>query len=139
MASEREVKSMVEQCKGSGKTFAEFIAELFKDRFLEIYVGDSYEELSTDQVSVSYPAVFCGKVVAAYRECLVVNSVFVDKGKHMKLGNLIFISERSIRALTEIDGNGIIEDMMLRSKESLDIKKNFIDGQLLPPKSPKDK
>jgi hypothetical protein len=139
MASEREVKSMVEQCKGSGKTFAEFIAELFKDRFLEIYVGDSYEELSTDQVSVSYPAVFCGKVVAAYRECLVVNSVFVDKGKHMKLGNLIFISERSIRALTEIDGNGIIEDMMLRSKESLDIKKNFIDGQLPLIPKPKDK
>lgn len=144
MVSEREVQVMVEQCKGSGKTFAEFIAELFKDRFLEIYVGDSYEELSTDQVSVSYPAVFCGKVIAAYRECLVISAAFVDRGKHIKLGNLMFISERSIRALTEIDGNGIIEDMMLRSKESLDIKALFIDGHPQPaphvaPKPQKDK
>lgn len=132
MVSDHQVKDMVEQCKGSGKTFAEFIAELFKDKFIEIYVGDSYEELSTDQVSVSYPAVFCGKVVAAYRECLIINSVYVDRGRHLQLGNMMFISERSIRALNEIDGNGILEDMMLRSKESLFVKSVFIDGQSSP-------
>lgn len=132
MVTEKAVHTMVEQCKGTGKTFAEFIAELFKDKFIEIYVGDSYEELSTDQVSVSYPAVFCGKVVAAYRECLIINSVFTNKGRHLQLGNMMFISERAIRALNEIDGNGILEDMMLRSKESLDIKALFIDGQPVP-------
>ena len=136
MVSEQAIKDMVEQCKGSGKTFAEFIAELFKDKFVEIYVGDSYEELSTDQVSVSYPAVFCGKIVAAYRECLVINSVFVNHAKHLQLGNMMFISERSIRAMSEIDGNGIIEDMMLRSKESLDIKAMFIDGHPITPPKP---
>ena len=136
MVSEHEINGLVEQCKGSGKTFAEFIAELFKDKFIEIYVGDSYEELSVDQVSVSYPAVFCGKVVAAYRECLIINSVFTNKAKHLQLGNMMFISERAIRALNEIDGNGILQDMMLRSTESLDIKSIFIDGQ--PPRKPKE-
>lgn len=132
MVSEQEVKGLVDRCKGSGKTFAEFIAELFKDKFVEIYVGDAYEDVSTDQVSATYPAVFCGKVVTAYRECLVVSSVFVDTGRKLQLGNLMFISERAIRALNEIDGNGIIEDMMLRSRESLIIKKVFIDGQPSP-------
>jgi hypothetical protein len=133
MVSEQAIQELVDKCKGSGKTFAEFVAELFKDKFIEIYVGDSYEELSTDQVSVSYPAVFCGKVVAAYRECLVINSVFTNKAKHLQLGNMVFISERAIRALNEIDGNGILEDMMLRSKESLIIKSQFVDGQPAPP------
>lgn len=132
MVSENEVKSMVEQCKGSGKTFAEFIAEVFKDKFVEIYVGDTYEDISTDQVSASYPAVFCGKVITAYKECLIVSSVFVNKAGHLQLGNLMFISERAIRALNQIDGNGIIEEMMLRSKESLVIKRVFIDGQPSP-------
>ena len=132
MVSEKEVLGLVEQCKGSGKTFAEFIADLFKDRFVEIYVGDAYEDVSTDQVSVTYPAVFCGKVVSAYRECLVISSVYVDSGRHLQTGNLMFVSERAIRALNEIDGNGIMEDMMLRSKDSLVIKKVFIDGHPSP-------
>lgn len=84
------------------------------------------------KVLTTYPAVFCGKVVAAYRECLIISCVFVNKARHLQLGNMMFISERAIRALNEIDGNGIIEDMMLRSKESLDIKAMFVDGHTAP-------
>jgi hypothetical protein len=127
MVSETEIKELVTQSKGSGKSFAEFIAELFKDKFIEVYVGDSYEEVSTEQISMSYPAVLCGKVVAAYKECLVMNCAFINKSNHIQLGNFLFISERAIRCLNEIDGNGTIEDMLLRSKESLDVKAVFVD------------
>lgn len=132
MATESEVQEMASLCVGSGKTFAEFLAVLFKDRFIEVYLGDSYEEVSMEQTSTSYPAVICGKVIAAYRECLVINGAYVSptakpgKPHKLQLGNLIFINERAIRALTEIDGNGILEDMLFRSRHSLDIKKQFI-------------
>ncbi len=125
MPTEFEIDSTVQQLQGSGKTFAEFLATLFKDKFIEVYLGDSYEEVSTDQVSVSYPAVICGKVISAYRECLIINSAFVDESKRIQLGNIMFINERAIRALNEIDGNGVLEDMLLRSRESLDILKIF--------------
>lgn len=128
MATEYEVQDLVKQMSGSGKTFAEFIAELFKDRFLEIYLGDSYEEISTEQISTSYPAVICGKIISAYRECIIINAAHV-KGKTLQLGKLIFINERAIRALSEIDGNGVFEEVLLRSKESLDIKAHFIDNK----------
>lgn len=127
MAHEIEVLAMIDKLQGSGKTFAEFIAELFKDRFIEIYVGDSYEEVSTEQISTAYPAVFCGKVIGAYRECIIISAAYVTKEKKLKLGNMLFVNERAIRALTEVDGNGIFEEMLLRSKESLDIKAAFID------------
>ena len=136
MVSEKQVTDLVETIKGSGKTLAEFIAELFKNKFIEIYVGDSYEEVSTEQISTSYPAVFCGKVVAAYKECLIINSVYVNKSHKLQLGNLMFISERAIRALNEVDGNGTLEDMLLRSKETLDIKAMFVDHHPVLPTPP---
>lgn len=125
MVSEKQITETIQQLQGSGKTFAEFLAEIFKDKFIEVYVGDSYEDVSTEQISTTYPAVFCGKVVAAYRECLIINCAFVGQNKHLQLGNMMFVNERAIRALNEVDGNGTLEDMMLRSKETLDIRQMF--------------
>jgi hypothetical protein len=126
MVSENFVHETISQLQGSGKTFAEFLAVLFKDKYIEVYVGDAYEDVSTEQVSTTYPAVFVGKVVAAYRECLIIDCAFVSKSHHLQMGNLMFVNERAIRALSEVDGKGIIEDMMLRSKESLDIHAAFV-------------
>lgn len=122
---ETHLKAAIEEFRGSGKTFAEFLAEALKDKLVEIYLGDSYEEVSTEQISTAYPAVFCGKIVGAYRECLMINTVYVDRGRQIKQGHILFINERAIRALNEIDGQGILEDMFMRSKESLDLLKLF--------------
>jgi hypothetical protein len=128
MTTEEMVLQKIREANDGGRTntFAEFIASVFKDRFVEIYLGDAYEEISTEQVSTEYPAVFCGKVVGAYNTCLVVNSVFIDgsdqKEPKFRLGNVVFINERAIRALSEVDGRGTLEDMFLKSKETLGIK-----------------
>lgn len=115
---------------GRTATFAEFLASAFKDKFIEIYLGDSYEEVNFEQTSMNYPAVLCGKVVAAYKECLIINSVYTEEGSNdIKLGNLIFISERAIRALNEVDGHGVLEDMLFRSRESTYIKSIIVDGK----------
>ena len=133
MVMQKTVLDLIQACNAEGrtKTLAEFLAELFKDKFIEIYLGDSYEEISLEQTSTSYPAVFCGKVVAAYRECLVINSVFINKSNKLELGHLMFINERAIRGLNEVsENNGIIEDMFLRSKETSKIKRHFINELL---------
>lgn len=124
MATEHQILDTIQSLQGSGKTFAEFLAEVFKGKFIEVYVGDAYEDVSTEQISQSYPAVFCGKIVGAYRECLILNCAYVEN-KHMKIGNILFINERAIRALSEVDGKGTLEDMMLRSKESVEVKDAF--------------
>ncbi len=130
MPSESKVKELVQEFNENNrnKTFAEFIVYMFEGKFVEIYLGDTYEDVSTEQISTSYPAVFCGKVVAAFKECLIINSAYADRvSKKMKLGNMVLINERAIRGLTEIDGNGIMDDMFLRSKESLTVKSQFAD------------
>lgn len=131
MVSEEFIKQKIEEANEGGrtKTFAEFIASMFTGRFVEIYLSDSYEEVSVEQISTNYPAVFCGKVIGAYRECLIINAAYVNPSKKLQLGNMMFLSERAIKALNMIDGNGVMEDMFLRSKESLDIKAVFVDNK----------
>lgn len=104
-------------------TIAEFWYELFKDKYVEVYLGDAYENVSTEQISTPYPTVFFGKVIAAYKECLVMDGAYIDrKTNAMKMGKQIFISERSVRGLCEVDGNGIIDDIFLRSREAFFLK-----------------
>lgn len=120
-SSKEEIKGLIEHFNSNerSKTFAEFIAVLLKDKMVEIYMGDSYEEVSVEQVSMSYPAVFCGKIVGAFKECLVLDSYYVtvnqNKVKEQQPGNLVFINERGIRALTEVDGQGTVNDLFTRS------------------------
>lgn len=122
MVTEQSVLDAVQECNTDRtKTFAEFIATVFKDKLVEIYLGDSYEEVSLEQTSMAYPAVFCGQVISAYRECLIIRGVYVDKHKETTFGNLVFISERAIRGLNEINGDGTMEDMFLRSKEAVTV------------------
>lgn len=129
MVHEQNVRDTIKSCNDGGrtKTFAEFIAEVFADKFIEIYLSDAYEEVSMEQISQTYPAVFIGKVVSAYRECLVIKAVVADKNNNPQLGSLMFLSERAIKGISELDGNGVIEDMFHRSKESLVVKTHLID------------
>jgi hypothetical protein len=122
MATEELITNALSNFSDRSKTFAELIAYIFKDKLIEIYLGDSYEEVRTEQISTNYPSVFCGKVLGAFKECLIINCMY-ESDKKMKPGNILFINERSIRALTEVDNNGVIEDLFVRSRETPAIKK----------------
>lgn len=125
MATKEQILEAIERNKNSGKTYAEFIADIFKDEFIEVYVGDAYEEVSVEQISVEYPAVFCGKVIGAYKECIILDAAYVNDNKKVQLGNFIFLNERAIRALNPLTGAGVLEDLFLRSREALAIKNTF--------------
>ena len=118
MITEQDAIDFTEEWKGKDNTLAEFLASVFKDKYVEIYVGDSYEDIKFEQTSQNYPAVFCGKIVAAYKECLAIEAIYVSKDRIVKKGNLLFINERAIRCLSEVNADYTIQDMMLRSNET---------------------
>ena len=134
MKSEAQVNELIDKFNEDGrtKTFAEFIAVLFKDQLIEIYLGDEYESVSTEQISTTYPAVFCGKVISAYKECLVLSCIYTEgehKSRVLKMGNLVFVNERAIRGLNQIDGKGNMEGMFLKSKDAVAILEAFGTGK----------
>ncbi len=127
MVNELEISSTINEFSNQDRTYAELIFKLFKDKYIEIYLGDSYEEISIEQISSSYPAVFCGKVVGAFKECLIVEAIHVTKEKKVEKGGLIFINERAIRALTEVDDGHALQDMILRSNEVIAVYNAYIN------------
>jgi len=121
MVDEQEVVDLMESWRGKDNTLAEFIATIFKDKYVEIYVGDSYEDVKFEQTSQNYPAVFSGKIISAYKECLVLQAIYVSKDRSVKNGSLMFLNERAIRCLCELNPEYSIQDMMLRSNETSSI------------------
>lgn len=118
MINKNNIVGALSKFQDRTKTFAEFIVEVYKDKLVEIYLGDSYENISTDQVSVSYPAVFCGKVIGAFKECLILDCSYHNlEKKSISFGHFLFINERSIRALSEANENSNMQGMFLRSSD----------------------
>lgn len=128
--NESQILETLEKFKGTNKTFSEFIGEVFKDKIVEVYLGDSYEQVSTEQISISYPSVICGKVIGSFKECLVLNCVYAEANNNIKsnkevvlnFGKMLFLHEYSIKSINEIDGKSIFKDLQLKSRDSLTIK-----------------
>lgn len=105
-------------------SFAEIVAKIYKDKLVEIYVGDTYESLSTDQVSEDYPSVYCGIVEAAYGNALVVNCSYLDDQNHATFGHYVMIHGFSIVLVKEVMGKEgkTMEDLMDRSSVTRFVK-----------------
>ena len=127
MASENQVIAAINQLNTTPSepklTMAEFIAKVWKDKVVEIYIGDTYEDLKFEDSTQKSPAILVGKVVAAYAECLILNCAFSDPITcNMQFGNIVALNERGIRTITEIDDTGILKNTFLNIKDGKRIK-----------------
>jgi hypothetical protein len=128
MTTEQDFINAIAEAKSNPvkTSFAELIAKIWTGKLLEIYVGDTYEDIKYDDSTQKYAAVVIGKVIAAYGECLVLNCAYVEQGsKKICFGNLITLNERSVRFITEVDGNGILKDCFLSTRDSRIVKDLF--------------
>ena len=99
-------------------TMAEFVAMVWKDRFVEIYIGDTYEDIKLEDTTQKVPAILVGQIICAYAECLILNCAYKDlrTGK-FAFGNVVPLNERGIRTITEIDLKGGLKDTFLDVKD----------------------
>lgn len=128
MATEHDFRETIQKFKSDTKkhTFAELIATVWKDRIIEIYIGDTYEDIKYDDSTQKYVAILVGKVIDAYGECLVLNCAYNDPiSKTLKFGNIVCLNERSVRTITEVDNSGILKDTFLSSRNGKIIKDLF--------------
>ena len=108
-------------------SFAELIVKVWAGKVVEVYIGDTYEDIKTEEISYKVPAVVIGKVITAYRECLVMDCAYIDQTTGTpKFGNIICLNERGIRHVTEVDGSGMLKDTFLNSKDGKLIKQLMI-------------
>lgn len=131
MATEKDFINIIDEINASGKehTFAEMLGKVMKNKIIEVYIGDSYEDIKYDDSTTKYPAVLVGRVIAAYAECLVLDCIYVDQSsKKMNFGNIVCLNERAIRTLTEVDEKGFLIDTFLSSRNHSKIVKDFLNS-----------
>src|ERR1019366_8726678 len=123
--SENAFKNAISELNASNKqiTFAELIAQVWGNETVEIYIGDTAEDIKLDESTQKCVSVLIGKVIAAYAECLVLNCCFMDQQTKMpKLGNIVCLNERAIRTITIIDDSGTIKDSFLSTRDNKIVK-----------------
>lgn len=128
MANEFDFKETIKAFKEDGKkhTFAELIHQVWGGKIIEVYIGDTYEDIKYDDSTQKYVAILVGKVIDAYGECLIMNCAYVDQAsKTLKYGNIVCLNERSVRTITEVDETGILKDTFLSSRDSKIVKDLF--------------
>lgn len=126
MANDKIFKDVIAEFKSDPsrkRSFAELMARVWEGKFIEVYIGDRYEDLKFEESSLACPAVLIGKVIDAYGECLVLDCVYVDQTTNrLKFGNIVCLNERSVRTITEVDTMGTLRDTFLNSRDGKLIK-----------------
>jgi len=121
MAHENEFVEAIKELNakpGEKLTMAELLAKVWKDRIVEIYIGDTFEDIKWEDSTSKSPAILVGKIIAGYAECVVLNCAYMDqRSKDLRFGNIVCLNERGIRTVTEIDESGILKDTFLDSKD----------------------
>lgn len=128
MAKENDFKETIQKFRADGQkhSFAELIAEVWGGKVIEVYIGDTYEDIKYDDSTHKYVSVLIGKVIDAYAECLIMNCVYIDQiSKKVKYGNIVCLNERSVRTITEVDETGILKDTFLSSRDGKIVKEVF--------------
>ncbi len=125
MAKAQEFVDVIEAARKEDKkvTLAEIVGRTLKGRIVEIYVGDTYEDIKYEDSTTKVVAVVVGRVIDTYAECLILDCAYTDPstGK-LKFGNIVCLNERAIRFLTELDDTGMLRDVFLSTRDGKKIK-----------------
>ena len=125
MATEKEFLDALENARSHERrsSMAEIVGRTLKGRVVEIYVGDTFEDIKYDDCTSKSASVLVGRVIDAYAELIVLDCAYTDTTtKKLKFGNIICLNERSIRFLTEIDEKGMLRDTFINTRDGKQVK-----------------
>jgi hypothetical protein len=128
MTTEKDFLKAISEAKASPVkvSLAELTAKIWEGKIVEIYVGDTYEDIKYEDSTAKYPAVVVGKIIGAYGECMFINCAYMDqRTKQMQIGNMICLNERSVRFITEVDESGVLKDCFLSTRDNRVVKDLF--------------
>lgn len=101
------------------KTYVESLVDFLKDKLVELYVGDQYEQVAYSDNTQNVSSVLVGKIVGGEGDCLIFDSLYRDKiDKKQKHGNIVYINGYNIRAACELNGSGSFRDSIVSVNDS---------------------
>lgn len=111
------------------RKFSDELLTKFKGKMLEIYIGDQCETLTFEEYSVPQNCIIYGRLVDVLDRFIIVDCYYVDKAtKQVKSGNFCYINGFQIRAMTEMNDNGSLNDIFLDQRSADKIRKAILSG-----------
>lgn len=104
----------------SAKTYVEVIASILKGQLVEVYIGDTYEQIQKTDSTENVNGIIIGTIIGGLHDCLVLNCFYTSstsKGSgEIKDGNLVFLNGWGIKGICPIDGHGTFNDVFTDPK-----------------------
>lgn len=95
---------------------------ILKGKLLEISIGDEYEELVMNDHIKKVNGVVYGILEDIIDEFIVINCYYITKQNELKLGNIVYINTWAIKAFTQVNSRGCLNDVLLGSSHTRKIK-----------------
>ena len=93
-----------------------------KGKLLEISVGDEYEEIVLSDHVRKVNGVIYGILQDIVEEFLVLDCYYITKEGQLQDGNIIYINTWAIKAFTEVNSQGCLNDVFLSSDHTRKMK-----------------
>lgn len=94
-----------------------------KNKYMEILVVDDYEDLVLSDFTQKVNSAIFGKVVDLIGDFLVVECLYFTADGELKTGNIIYLNTWNIKAMTELNDKGSMNDVLLGVNHARKIKK----------------
>jgi hypothetical protein len=105
------------------KSFSDELLTKFKGKVLEFYIGDQAENISWEEYSIPMNSVIIGKLIEVLDRFITIQCYYIDKSGKTKSDLIVYINAFQIRAMSELDGNGSLNDVFLGCKNAEKIRK----------------
>lgn len=89
---------------------------------VELYIGDQCMTMNYDEMSIPQNSSIFGKILDVLDRFVVLECLYIENGQ-LKKGNKIYINAFQIRAMTELNGIGSLQDIFLNAKDAQTIRK----------------
>jgi len=93
-----------------------------KGKLLEISIGDDYEELVMSDHVKKVNGVIYGFLKDIVDDFIILDCFYINKQNEIKSGNIIYINTWAIKAFTEVNSSGSLNDVLLGSGHTRKIK-----------------
>jgi len=94
-------------------SYIETVVSELKDKIVQVYFGDTHEQIHYTDSTSTIPSVMIGKIIGGSDGCLILSCPYLDEEQNVRFGNVQYINSFNIKSITEVDGRGTIKDALI--------------------------
>jgi hypothetical protein len=95
------------------RKFSDELLSKFKGKVLEIYIGDQSETLNFEDYSIPKNCSIFGRLLEVLDRFVILQCYYIDNAGKIRDDHTVYINTFQIRAMTEVDGKGTLQDVFL--------------------------